>query len=294
MTAPRFALGYGTNGFADHPLGVAVDLLEQEGYEAVALTVGFPHLDPFAVGCDTEVQAFAARLARAHDGAGMRVVVETGTRYLLDVRHKHRPVLVDGEAADRLRYLRRAVEIAGALRAECVSFFSGVLPEDASPAEGRERLLDRLPGLVEHADAHGVRLALEPEPGMLIETVEDALRLHDDLGAPDGLGLTVDVGHCLVVEPQGVEGALRAAAPRLLNVQLDDMPRSHHEHRPFGEGDLDLPRALGVLDEIGYRGVAAVELPRHSFDAPGLARRSATALRDAWAVHQTRDREVAR
>lgn len=278
---PPFLLGYGTNGLADHPLPAALDLLDDAGYDAVALTLGFPHLDPLSAP-PGDVEAVGTRLAAMRDGAGAAVVVETGTRYLLDPARKHRPTLVDPDADARMRYLARAVDVAAELGATCVSFFSGVLPAGDRPAEGRARLLGRLPALLEHAAARGVALALEPEPGMHVETVEDGLRLLRDLGDPPGLGLTVDVGHCLVVEPGGVDGALRAAAPVLRNVQLDDMPRTHHEHRPFGEGDLDLPATLATLADIGYRGVAAVELPRHSHAAPDLVTASITTLTRAW------------
>lgn len=279
---PPFLLGYGTNGFGDHPLHTALDVLDDVGYDAVAVTLGFPHLDPFAPLAGDDITALRAHLRRMRGGAGAAVVVETGTRYLLDPLHKHRPTLVDRDATGRMRYLERAVEIAVDLDARCVSFFSGILPPDAAPADGWARLRDRVSALVEYAGERGVRLALEPEPGMLVETVDDALRLHSEVGAPPELGITVDVGHCLVVEPDGVEGALRAAAPYLSNVQLDDMPRTHHEHRPFGEGDLDLPLVLATLADIGYTGVAAVELPRHSHDAPRLALDSRAALMRAW------------
>lgn len=281
---PPFLLGYGTNGFGDHPVQAALDVLDDVGYDAVALTLGFPHLDPFAPLAGDDVTALRAQLARMRGGTGAAVVVETGTRYLLDPLHKHRPTLVDRDAGLRMRYLERAIEIAADLDARCVSFFSGILPDGASRADGWARLRDRIPALVEHAGERGVRLAIEPEPGMLVETVDDALRLHADVGAPPELGITVDVGHCLVVEPGGVEGALRAAAPYLSNVQLDDMPRTHHEHRPFGEGQLDLPLVLATLADIGYTGVAAVELPRHSHDAPRLALESRATLLRAWAA----------
>jgi sugar phosphate isomerase/epimerase len=281
---PPFLLGYGTNGFGDHPLHTALDVLDDVGYDAVALTLGFPHLDPFAPLAVDDVTAVRDHLGRMRGGTGAAVVVETGTRYLLDPLHKHRPTLVDRDAALRLRFLERAIEIAADLDARCVSFFSGILPADAAPADGWARLRDRLPALVEYAGERGVRLAVEPEPGMLVETVDDALRLLGDLGMPPELGITVDVGHCLVVEPEGVEGALRAAAPYLSNVQLDDMPRTHHEHRPFGEGSIDLPMVLATLADVGYTGVAAVELPRHSHDAPRLALDSRTALMRAWAT----------
>lgn len=280
---PPFLLGYGTNGFGDHPLHTALDVLDDVGYDAVALTLGFPHLDPFAPGAATEVAALRAHLARMRGGKGAAVVVETGTRYLLDPLRKHRPTLVDRDAALRMRFLERAIEVAADLDARCVSFFSGILPDDAAPADGWARLRDRIPALARYAGERGVRLAIEPEPGMLVETVEDALRLLSDVGAPPELGITVDVGHCLVVEPDGVEAALRAAAPYLSNVQLDDMPRTHHEHRPFGEGELDLPLVLATLADIGYTGVAAIELPRHSHDAPRLALDGRAALLRAWA-----------
>jgi sugar phosphate isomerase/epimerase len=281
---PPFLLGYGTNGFGDHPLPATLDVLDDVGYDAVALTLGFPHLDPFAPLAGDDVAALRRHLKRMRGGAGAAVVVETGTRYLLDPLHKHRPTLVDRDATLRMRFLERAVEVAADLDARCVSFFSGILPDDADAADGWARLRDRVPALVEHAGERGVRLSVEPEPGMLVETVDDALRLHSDVGAPPELGITVDVGHCLVVEPEGVEGALRAAAPHLFNVQLDDMPPTHHEHRPFGEGSIDLPLVLATLADIGYTGVAAVELPRHSHDAPRLALDSRAALMRAWAA----------
>lgn len=266
--------GYGTNGFTDHPLPAALDVLQHHGYVAVALTLGHPHLDPFAADWRAQTEALAADLHRR----GLRVVVETGARYLLDPLRKHRPTLVDREAGPRLAFLRRAVEIAAILDADCVSLWSGVAPDDVPVDQARVLLEERLLELTAFASAAGVTLALEPEPGMLVETVADALALRARLGHPANLGLTVDLGHCVVVEPEGVVGALRAAGPLLRNVQADDMLPGAHEHLPFGEGELDLDAALQALRDLEYAGVIAVELPRHAHAAPELARASMAAL----------------
>ncbi|MFF3039367.1 EboA domain-containing protein [Arthrobacter citreus] len=277
-SAPPFSIGYGTNGFTDHPLPAALELLHECGYGAVALTLGHPHLDPFAPDLDARL----SRLRRRLDELDFRVVIETGTRFLLNPREKHRPALVDDDAAARVDFLHRAVDIAAALNAECVSFFSGILPPGTGPETAWHRLEERVGEVLGHAAEKGVVLALEPEPGMFVETVAQAHELRARLGEPEGLRLTVDIGHCVVVEPGGIRGALMEAGPLLANVQLDDMRSTAHEHLPFGEGEVDLPLALATLAELEYRGVAAVELPRHSFDAPGLASRSMAALQGAW------------
>lgn len=278
LPAAGFTLGYGTNGFADHTLEDAIHVLELSGYGALALTLGHPHLDPFT----DDALDQAAQLRRRLDELDWRVVVETGSRYLLDPFVKHRPTLVDLNAEARLRFLRRAIDIAAVLRADCVSLWSGVLPGGATAQEGWARLQDRMPGVLEYAEHSGVMLGFEPEPGMVVETVADALRLREELGNPRAFGITVDLGHCVAVEPRGVVEAVRAAGSLLVNVQVDDMLPGGHEHLELGRGQLDLTAALSALHEIDYRGVATMELPRHSHDAPGLATRSMTKLHRAW------------
>ena len=215
---------------------------------------------------------------------GLAVVVETGARYLLDPWTKHHPTLVSDGWLRRVDFLRRAIRVAADLGAECVSFFSGALPPGTDPELARTRLIDALPQVIEEAVARGVPLGLEPEPGHVVERLDDALALRAALGEPETLGITLDVGHCVAVETDDAATCLRRAGKLLVNVQLDDMPRGVHEHREFGEGELDLPATLAALAEIGYPGLASVELPRHSYAAPLIARRALTALQRAAAT----------
>jgi L-ribulose-5-phosphate 3-epimerase len=275
-----FALGYGTNGFANHRLDDALAVIADLGYTAVALTLDHAHLDPFARDLAAQVRRVAARLSEL----GLRCVVETGARYLLDARRKHRPTLVDDEPARRIEFVQRAVAIAADLGAECVSFWSGVRPATVDPATAWGRLTAGVAAVLEEAERRDVVLGFEPEPGMLVQHLSEAMRLRERLGAPARLGITLDVGHCVAVEPVDAAECVRTAAGLLVNVQLDDMRRGVHEHLPFGEGELDLARTLAALDETGYAGVAAVELPRHCHAAPEVARASIEALRAALAA----------
>ena len=70
----------------------------------------------------------------------------------------------------------------------------------------------------------------------------------------------------------------------LWNVHIEDMKRGVHDHLMFGDGEIDFPPVLAALDEVGYRGLVAVELPRHSHAAPNVASRSIAFLRAAAGV----------
>jgi L-ribulose-5-phosphate 3-epimerase len=277
-----FHLGYGTNGFANHRLDDALRVIADVGYTAVALTLDHHHLDPYADDAAKQTEHVAGLL----DRLGLRCVVETGARYLLDPRRKHHPTLVCDEPERRIDFLHRAVRIAADLGADCVSFWSGIKPSTVDIEVALWRMRTGVAAVLEEADKYGVRLGLEPEPGMFVERLSDALRLRADLGEPELLGITLDVGHCVAVEPDDAATCLRRAAGLLVNVQLDDMRTGVHEHLEFGEGELNLPDTLAALIEVGYSGVAAVELPRHSHAAPDVAARAITALREALGTEQ--------
>jgi L-ribulose-5-phosphate 3-epimerase len=272
--------GYGSNGFANHRLEDALAVIADLGYAGVALTLDHHHLDPYGPDLARRVEALGARLDRLRLG----VVIETGARYLLDPWHKHAPTLLDDEPAARLDFLVRAVRIGADLGAEAVSLWAGVRPTAVPPAVAWRRLVRGCHQVVAAADAVGMRLGFEPEPGMLVQTIDDWFTLRGKLGAPGCFGLTLDIGHCRCVEPRPVPDCVTRAGPYLVNVQIDDMRRGVHEHLEFGTGEVDFPAALRALAGTGYGGLTAVELPRHAHAAPEVARASLTFLADALAV----------
>lgn len=285
MTAPAapepggLRFGYGTNGFANHRLDDALAVIADLGYQGVALTLDHHHLDPFGPGLAARVAEVARRLT----GLGLSVVIETGARYLLDPWRKHAPTLLDDNPALRVEFLRRAVAIGADLGAEAVSFWAGVRPATVDPRTAWDRLVAGCAGLVEAAADAGVVLGFEPEPGMLVEDIAGWWRLREALGAPPPFGITLDIGHCRCLEPVPVPECVARVAPHLVNVQIDDMRRGVHEHLEFGAGEIDFPPVLRALTDAGYRGLVAVELPRHSHAAPAVAARSLEFLRAAEA-----------
>jgi len=271
--------GYGTNGFTSHRLHDALGIIADLGYDGVALTLDQPHLDPFA----DDLAAQIAAVGRRVDDLGLDLVVETGGRYVLDIWRKHHPTLVSADGRDRrVDYLSRAVDVAADLGAEAVSFWSGTLPDGTPEDVGWERLVAGVDAVLTHARRRGVVCAFEPEPGMLVDTVEEVLELRRRLGDPEDLRVTLDIGHIVCNEPRSVADTIALAGGLIANVQVDDMVPDLHEHLALGDGDVDFPVALAALARAGYSGLAALELPRHGHAAPLVAEKSLRFLRDAW------------
>jgi L-ribulose-5-phosphate 3-epimerase len=275
----RFA--YVTNGLSDHRLDDALVMLADLGYDGVAITLDHHHLDPFAPDLTGQVAAVAERLR----DLGLGVVVETGARFLLDPRRKHEPTLMSEPGRERrIDLLQRAVAIADDLGAGVVSLWSGVAPAHTDPAVARRRLLDGCSAVLDAAERRDVTLGFEPEPGMLIDSLDGYEALRAALGAPSHFGLTLDVGHCQCSEPQPPAECIARAAPSLVHVQIEDMRRGVHEHLDFGAGEIDFPAALAALRAIDYQGLVCVELPRHSHAAHVVVPHALEFLRQAERV----------
>jgi D-psicose/D-tagatose/L-ribulose 3-epimerase len=257
----RFA--YNTNGAANHRLDDALGLIAEAGYDGVALTLDIHHLDPFADHWQAEAERVRGRL----DALGLGSVIETGARFLLDPRAKHEPTLLSRAPEDRARrvaFLKRAVDIGKILGSEAVSFWAGVPKAGVDPDEARGWLRAGVEEVAAYAEGRGVTAALEPEPGMLVETVDDFSALA--AGIP-GLQLALDTGHLIVTGERDPAAAVREFADRLGTVAIEDMARGVHVHLPFGEGDMDVPGVLDALEAVGYRRLVCVELSRESHRA---------------------------
>jgi sugar phosphate isomerase/epimerase len=306
-------LGYNTNGFAHHRLEDAIAILAEIGYASVALTVERDLLDPPDRG---GVERAAARIQPIIESAGIRITIETGARFILDPRRKHQPTLVSADPSDRakrIEFIKACINLAAAVGVDSVSLWSGSPPplprggrggsesEPQAQARGHmtgrlrsrlgfsdppdanesvlfDRLTSSLRKLLDHARPAGVRLSFEPEPGMLIDTMDKFAALERVLGDPL-FGLTLDVGHVHCLGDGDPADHIRRWRDKLWNVHIEDMRRGVHDHLMFGDGDVVFPPIFAALREIDYVGPVHVELSRHSHNTVEVARRSFEFLR---------------
>ena len=254
----RFA--YNTNGASNHRLDNALTLIAEAKYDGVALTLDHHHLDPFASDWEMQTRTLAQRL----NYLGLGSVIETGARYLLDFRKKHEPTLLNPDPdarALRVSFLKRSIDIAAILGSETVSFWAGVPQAGVIREDAWCWLEEGVEQVCAYGLAAGVPVSLEPEPGMLIETLEDYAKLA---ALNPSLLLALDLGHCLVTQDMEPAAAVARFAERIGTVSIEDMKRGVHVHLPFGQGDMDVPAVLQALRAASFQGLVCVELSRES------------------------------
>jgi len=282
--------GNNTNGLAHHKLFEAVELLAEIGYRGVAITIDHNALPPYASDADQQIE----RLRRLLKRLKMRSVIETGARFLLDPRTKHEPTLLSEDPRRRIEFYKYAIDCAAELGSDCVSLWSGTLRTgpffgekanhadqpstenmDLSPSAALafDRLVEGLGEVLEYAAKQNVTIGFEPEPGMLIDSMQSFEALLQRIDAPN-LRLTLDIGHLHCLGEAPIDVTIRRWAPRLVNVHIEDMRRGVHEHLMFGEGEIEFPPVLRALAEVGYLGGVYVELSRHSHEGPQAARKA--------------------
>jgi L-ribulose-5-phosphate 3-epimerase len=265
---PMF-LGYNTNGMAHHELFDAVALLAEIGYRGVAITLDHGVLSPRDEGSKRQI----VRLKKMLGDFGMRSVIETGARFLLDSRLKHEPTLISADPRRRIDFYKYAIDCAAELGSDCVSLWSGAVRDGASSDDAMKRLISGLHEVLEYAAGQGVAIAFEPEPGMLIDSTERFDELLKHLDTPH-LRLTLDIGHLQCQGEIPIADVVRRWASRLVNVHIDDMKTGVHEHLMFGEGEIVFPPVLDALAHSDYNGGLYVELNRHSHEAPPAAKKA--------------------
>ena len=254
---------YNTNGTVHHRLSEAVALIADSGYDGVALTLDHHYLDPMTEGWQRRTEALSRDLA----GRRMGSVIETGARFLLDPRACHQPTMLSASAdarALRIGFLKRALEIGAMLGSETMSFWSGRLRPGQNRAEAMGWLREGVSQVLEHADRAGVVAAMEPEPELLIETLDD---FRDFSESYPRLGLALDLGHVMVTGERVPQAAVPEFRERIATISLEDMRRGKHVHLAFGEGDMDIPACLDALEAIEFRRLVCVELSSDSHRA---------------------------
>jgi sugar phosphate isomerase/epimerase len=253
-------LAFSTNAYLHYSFSEAVRRLAAIGYGGVEIMADVPHAWPAYL---LPEQKQAIRDALKQHGLAISNVNAFMMHAVSDPRQKYwHPSWIEPDPhyrQIRIDHTKRALTLARELGAACIT------TEPGGPLEGRtwneclRLFLDMLQPVVEHAEREGVLLLIEPEPGLLLETVDQYLEFAEKISSPY-LGLNFDIGHafCVGDDPPS---AIRRLGSRIRHVHLEDIAATRvHHHLIPGEGAIDFAATLQALQQIGYQGWITIEL----------------------------------
>jgi sugar phosphate isomerase/epimerase len=173
------------------------------------------------------------------------------------------------EAVAAIDEVRRAIDEAAAIGAGCLMFVAGGIDaRDKDLKATRARVLERVAGLIPHARAAGMRIALEPLHPMVcgtrsvLSTVGIANDWCDALGAEDVFGIAVDT-YAVWWDPD-LEAQIARAGRRIcafhVNDWLPDTRDLRLDRGMMGDGIIDIPGIRRLVEAAGYDGHREVEI----------------------------------
>lgn len=250
----RFA--FSSNAFLRCSLSETINTLADIGYEGIEIMADVPHAYPLNF-TDRDIRETRNLLAQK----GLEISNINAFMHHADGDTYH-PSWIEKDPAERTRrieYTLRCIDLAEKLGAGNISTEPGGPLEGITREEGMRFFRDGLRAVEGRAREKGIRILIEPEPGLLIERSDEFIELYRDLD-PEVFGLNFDIGHffCVGEDPSVLVSSL---AHCTAHFHLEDIAatRKHH-HLMLGHGAIDISGMLQAIQGIGFEGFVTVEL----------------------------------
>lgn len=253
-------LAFSSNAFKKTTLTEAVDAIAGAGYRGVEIMADLPHAYPPQFG-PAERQALCQQFRRLRLRAS-----NVNAFTLFAAGDTYHPTWLEADPAERQRRIDHtvaAVDLAADIGAPSVSLQPGgpLIGTGLSREQAGQRFAEGLATVLPKARERKVTLAIEPEPGLFLQTSAEYLAFKQQFFADEPLlKMNCDLGHLYCVGDDPAE-VLRTMPGEIAHIHLEDISKNHvHQHLPLGKGDMDIPGILKTIRNSAYHGWVTVEL----------------------------------
>jgi sugar phosphate isomerase/epimerase len=265
-------LAFSTNAFKKNTLAEAIAAIAQIGYRGVEIMADVPHAHPksFSPQQRQEIKNQLQTL-------GLQVSNVNAFTHFADGDTYH-PTWIEDDPAKReirITHTIAVVDIAAQFESKTISLQPGgpTIGTTITPTIAAQRFAEGLKRVLPRAKEHNITLAVEPEPGLFIETAKEYLAFKEEFFANEPLiKMNCDIGHlfCVGEDPATV---IRAMPQQIAHVHLEDIGKNRvHQHLTPGKGVIDFQSIFTALTDIGYTNWATVELYPYETTAAGVAK----------------------
>jgi sugar phosphate isomerase/epimerase len=265
-------LAFSSNAFKAYSINTAVKEIKTLGYEGVEILCDYPHAYPPQMN-STKIEALKTSLKENH-----LEISNMNAFSLYAINDVYNPSWIDHSAEQRkvrIQHTLNCIELASKLGAKSLSTEPGGIYDRNREDVGylRNLFLSGISDVSAEAEKNKIKILVEPEPKLLIETSKDFLDIIKEIKS-DWVGLNFDIGHFFCVGEDPVQ-LVYDLADYIGHFHLADIAQNKiHNHLIPGEGVIDFKRVLKAIYDIGYDGYITVELYPYQKD-PILAARKA-------------------
>ena len=156
----------------------------------------------------------------------------------------------------RLEYTKQSIDIAEYLNSKSISITSGL--NDLNNSDLCLNLFhNSLIEIAEYAEKKNISIAIEYEPGLLIDNSDKVWHLiSKDF---KNIGLNLDTCHA-AVNQENLSDIIQKFGKKIIHTHISDCKNNIHYHLLPGEGKIDFKKLYDSLNYIGYSGFLTAEL----------------------------------
>jgi sugar phosphate isomerase/epimerase len=265
-------LAFSSNAYKKNTLAESIVSIAGIGYRSVEIMADIPHAYPTTFTAEQRKQTKAQL-----QSMNLKVSNVNAFTHFANGDTYH-PTWIEDDAAKRqmrIAHTQAAIALAGEFGAKTVSLQPGgpMIGTAITRTLAGRRFAEGLEKLLSHARDHHVTLAIEPEPGLFIETAAEYLAFKNEYFRHEPLiKMNCDVGHlfCVGEDPGAI---IRSMPDQISHVHLEDIGSNRvHQHLTPGKGVIDFKSIVAALTDIRYTGWATVELYPYETTAAGVAK----------------------
>jgi sugar phosphate isomerase/epimerase len=271
-------LAFSTNAFKKYSLKESIRLIREIGYDGVEILCDIPHAYP---PCLDEDDILSIQESISKNNIQISNLNAFTLYAITDVYHPSW-IESDYQLRDlRIQHTINCIRLAKKIGAKNISTEAGgpievgnknnnnnnsknnTNSKSSSTSYDLEALQEFfIKGIVRSskvAEEYGVKILVEPEPGLLLENSEQFLRFIKNINS-DCVGLNFDMGHffCVREDPAAL---IYNLAEHIGHFHLADIAHTRvHNHLIPGQGAVDFLSIFKAISEINYQGFITVEL----------------------------------
>ncbi|HEY2761133.1 MAG TPA: sugar phosphate isomerase/epimerase family protein [Pirellulales bacterium] len=268
-------LAFSSNAYLHFSIEDTIARIAELGYKGIELLADVPHAWPAGL---LPERKRSIRQALDRHGLTISNINAFMMNAVADPRQSYwHPGWTDPDPhyrAIRREHTKRSLQLAHELGAPCITTEpGGHLMPDQTWETGARIFYNELMPCVELAEKLQVKLLIEPEPELLIETFGQYLQFVQRIQSP-WVKLNFDVGHayCVGEDP---EQWVQKMGPHTEHYHLEDIAVTRkHAHLIPGRGAINFFATLAAIHASGYSGWLTVELYPYVDNPDDAARES--------------------